>query len=491
MSFARPCDCSSWAFPTKLRSIGDYVLAAILSLSWFLPSFITSLSRRLVLLRMAAAVRTTDYESTSEAGTPRSIQLKGIMDVLYLILVLLVVTRVFAELAERVWLPSVVGELVSGVALGLLLVNFRDLLPGVWSATQSETYLSIVDLGMFFLMLLAGIRMEPLDFARSSKSAIFVAAGGMILPITAGVLLGLAVLPESPLKFVQSLLLGTTLAITAVPVAARIFMDLGKLDSRVGKTVIAAALWDDLISLFLLALLIAAIGGRVDGQFSTDSFLPLLVKVLIFFGITVPAGMFVFPLLAKYFKYLRFPEVDFSIMLMAALAYAIFAEKMQLHFIIGAFVAGMFFHPGVVDREVFDRVEDQMSGITQGFLAPIFFVSVGMHLDFSALTTAPFFVIAFVIIAIVSKVAGAGIPAVWVGLSRREAVIVGFGMSGRGAVELIVAGVALEAGLFMLPDPPPPIVQGLYSTIVIMALVTTIVAPIALRILIGRESSRL
>lgn len=410
------------------------------------------------------------------------------MDILYLILVLLVVTRVFAELAERSGLPAVVGELVAGVALGLLLTEFRHLLPVLFAATQSETYTSIADLGMFFLMLLAGVRMEPLEFARTSKSAILVALGGMIIPIAAGVLLGLAVLPESPLKLVQCLLLGTTLAITAVPVAVRIFMDLGKLESRVGKMVVAAALWDDLISLFLLALVVAAMSGGSVGEFGIEALLLLLAKVALFFVLTVPAGLFVFPLLARYFKHLRFPEVDFSIMLMAALAYAVFAEQMDMHFIIGAFVAGMFFHPGVVDKEVFDRVENQISGVTQGFLVPIFFVSVGMHLDFSAMTATPVFVVVFVLVAIVSKVIGAGLPAYWVGLSRLEALMVGVGMSGRGAVELIVAGVALQAGVFMLPDPPPAIVQGLYSTIVIMALVTTILTPVVLRVLVAREA---
>ena len=121
------------------------------------------------------------------------------MDVLFLLLVLLIITRTFAELAERVNLPAIAGELTAGVALGLALKLSRDFTPGLWEATQSETFESLVHLGMFFLMLLAGIRMEPLDFARTSKSAIFVAVGGMVVPVGAGILLGIAVLPESPL----------------------------------------------------------------------------------------------------------------------------------------------------------------------------------------------------------------------------------------------------------------------------------------------------
>lgn len=408
------------------------------------------------------------------------------MDILYLILVLLVVTRVFAELAERVNLPAIVGELTAGVALGLTLATMRESWPVLWSATQSETYDSIVKLGMFFLMLLAGIRMEPLDFARTSKSAIFVAIGGMMLPVSAGILLGLTLLPESQLKIVQSLFLGTALAITAVPVAVRIFLDLGELESRVGKTVIAAAIWDDLISLFLLAFLIAAMSND-SSVFGTAEALLLVGKVVLFFAVTIPLGLFVFPLIGQYFKHLRFPEVDFSMLLIAGLAYATFAERMELHFIIGAFLAGMFFHPKSVDAKIYERVEQQMSGITRGFLAPIFFVSVGLHLDFSAIATTPFFVATLIIIAFLSKLIGAGIPAYLVGLSRQKSLMVGVGMSGRGAVELIVAGVALEAGLFLQPSPPPPIVQSLYSSIVIMALVTTIVAPVILHWLIRNK----
>ena len=410
------------------------------------------------------------------------------MDILFLLLVLLVITRTFADLAERVNLPAIAGELTAGVFLGLLLQVSSDLMPGLWAATQSETYESLVHLGMFFLMLLAGIRMEPLDFARTSKSAIFVAAGGMVVPVAAGIVLGFAVLPDSPIKLVQSLFLGTALAITAVPVAVRIFMDLGELDTRVGKTVIAAALWDDLISLFLLAFLVTSISSNGMGEFGADVLLVLLGKVLFFFAVTIPVGLYVFPLIASYFKRLRFPEVDFSMLLIAALAYATFAEAMGMHFIIGAFLAGMFFHPGMVPKASYRRVAVQMSGVTRGFLAPIFFVSVGLQLDFTAITQTPVFLTVLIVIALLSKFVGAGVPAMAIGLSKRESAMVGVGMSGRGAVELIVAGIALEAGLFLQPVPPGPIVSGLYSSIVIMALVTTLAAPVILRRIAGSTS---
>lgn len=400
---------------------------------------------------------------------------------LYLVLVLLIVTRTFAELAERMRLPAIVGELIAGVALGMLLMRFSDALPALTAATRGDAFELMVSLGMFFLMLLAGIRMEPLDFARTSKSSVLIAMGGMLVPVASGFALGYAVLPDSSYKIAQCLFLGVALAITAVPVAMRIFLDLDMLNSRVGKTVIAAAVWDDLMSLFLLALLTATITQNGLSIIDPATFLLLLGKVLLFFTLTIPFGLYVFPMIGKRLRFLKFPEVDFSMLLIASLAYAVFAEMLSLHFILGAFLAGIFFHPKVVDADVYERVDQQMSGITRGFLAPIFFVSIGLHLEFGAVSQVPGFVAVLITIALLSKFVGCGLPAYWAGLSRHESMMVGVGMSGRGAVELIVAGVALQAGLFSQPTPVPVIVHCLFSAVVIMALVTTLLTPILLR----------
>jgi Kef-type K+ transport system membrane component KefB len=409
------------------------------------------------------------------------------MHFLYLILILLVFTQLFAVLARRLRLPAIVGELVAGVALGLTMSRYREQVPGLWELTHGDAFAALVNLGMFFLMLLAGIRMEPLDFSSTSRSAPLVALGGMVVPIVSGAVLGQMMFPDSPFKLVQSLFLGTALAITAVPVTIRMLMEFDRLHTPMGMTIVAAALWDDLLSLFLLAFLVAMIsnGGTVSADLT--SMLILFGKVALYFLITIPVGYYVFPWLGRYFKYLRIPEVDFSMLLIGALAYAVFAEYMGLHFIIGAFLAGLFFFPEKTGQRIYDRVEDQTSGITSGFLAPIFFVSVGLHLDFSALATIPGFVTLLIAVALLSKFLGSGLPAYLTGLSARDSVTVGVAMSGRGAVELIVAGVALQAGLFNHPEPPPPIIAGLFSAIVIMAVVTTIAAPLLLGRLIRSD----
>lgn len=417
-------------------------------------------------------------------GLSEQISAEGpFLNILLIVLILLVVTRTFGEVAERARMPALVGELVAGILLGFVLQSFQHLTPSIWFAANSDIFNGLAELGMFFLMLLVGVRMEPLDFARSSRSAVLIAFGGILLPLGAGFALGELVLPESDYKNAQSLFIGVALAITAVPVTVRIFMDLGGLESPVGKAVVAAALWDDVLGLFMMALLLAAISGEAAGSFSLNNLLPVLGKVLLFFAVTIPFGLYVFPRVVKYFRHLSFPEVEFSMLLIAALAYAVLAEFLGLHQIIGAFMAGMFFHPKVVEQRVYARVGQQMSGLTRGFLAPIFFVSVGFHLDFSSIAQAPGFVILLTGLAIVSKLVGSGIPAYWAGFSKHESLLVGIGMSGRGAVELVIAGVALEAGLFLQPDPPGAIVQSLFSTVVVMAIVTTVATPVALKLL--------
>ncbi|MGS0727518.1 cation:proton antiporter, partial [Shewanella sp. 0m-11] len=240
------------------------------------------------------------------------------MRFLYLVLVLLAVTRIFAVIAKRLNLPPIVGELVSGIALGLFLYRFQDTFPLLWEVTQGEAFEALADLGMFFLMLLAGVRMSPLDFKKTSSSAPAVAVGGMLVPIVSGTLIGLMLFPESPFKTVQSWFLGTALAVTAVPVTIRMLMEFNRLDTEEGKTIVAAALWDDLLSLFILSLLLATISNGGTLSFTLDLWGPLLAKVLLFFVITIPVGYYLFPFVGRYLKYTNIPDIDFSMLLIAS-----------------------------------------------------------------------------------------------------------------------------------------------------------------------------
>lgn len=401
------------------------------------------------------------------------------MEILYPLLVLLVVTRFFGELAERLQQPALVGELVSGILLGLTAAQFPETFPILAALPEDEVFVAISDLGVFFLMLLAGIELQPGEFAKASKRSFVIAIGGMLLPLGLGVGLGWLVFPDSPLRFAQILFLGVALSITAVPVSVKILMDLGKLGSRVGQMIVSAAVVDDVLSLVLLAGLTAAI--RTGQMPDALGLLILCGQIVLFLAITFVLNRYVIPVLAGQLKRIVVEEIEFSGLLVVALGYGVLAEALGMHFILGAFVAGLFFVRGLIGTREFKDVERKISGLTKGFLAPVFFASIGLHLDMGALSLIPGLVLMLLLAATFGKVVGAGLPAYAMGMSRGESLAIGVGMNARGAVELIIADIALRAGLFSSPSPTPPVVAELFSAIVIMAIVTTLTAPMALR----------
>jgi len=406
------------------------------------------------------------------------------VDILYILLVLLIATRLAGEVAERLGQPPLLGELIAGVLLGLVAGHWSGVFPILSNLGDNEVFGALSDLGVFFLMLHAGVELRPRELVKASRAALIVGAAGLLLPFALGLGFGWAVLPDSGLKATQTLFLGTALAVTAVPVAVRVLMDMDALDSRAGRLVVAAALVDDVLSLVLLAALTAAIRqGHLPGGIGL---VPPLLRVAAFFVVAVAVGKWVFPTVGRWLKRARAGEFEFSMLLVAALAYAELAEVLDLHFILGAFFAGLFFGRRTVDPEVYEETRTKIRGLTTGFLAPIFFASVGLHLDLAAVTAIPLVLTGLVVLAVVGKVAGAGLGARVAGLSGRTSLVVGVAMNARGAVELIIADVALKAGLFATPDPPPPEVAHLFSAVVIMALVTTLMTPLALKWALAR-----
>jgi Kef-type K+ transport system membrane component KefB len=385
------------------------------------------------------------------------------MDLFFILLVLLVATRTFGELAERLGQPGLVGELIAGIVLGTVAAQYTDLLPHIAGLDENPVFDSITDLGMFFIMLFAGVELQPYRLIEHTRRAFVVAVSGMVLPMALGIGLGWVFLPASDAFFAQCIFLGTALAITAVPATVRILMDLNRLESRSGQIIVSAAVFDDILSLILLAWLTALITAEPGSGFA---FGMLGLKVLAFFAITITIGAFVFPLGGRLMRGIKQREFEFSALLVGALAFSVLAELLDLHFIVGAFMAGLFFGRKTIDDAAYDDVRNKTSAMTFGFLAPIFFASVGLNLDFSAVFVVPAFVAWLLLAAFAGKFIGAGVAARSMGLTRPEAAAVGAGMSARGAVELVIANIALEAGLFAVEPGTAPVVEHIFSAVV-------------------------
>jgi Kef-type K+ transport system membrane component KefB len=407
------------------------------------------------------------------------------MDIFYVLLVLLLATRTLGELAVRLKQPALVGELIAGVLIGLIVAHYSGTFPILAELPDDEVFIALTDLGIFFLMLLGGLDLHPRELGETSGKSFLVAISAMIVPLALGTGTAWVFLPASDYKVPQALFVGTGLAITAVPVAIRVLMDLDLLQSKLGRTIVSAAVFDDILSLILLAFLTALM--QTGGLPGAGEIVLLLGKIALFFVVAAVVGLWLLPAVGTFIR--RFVEVDeleLSFLLVAAFGFSVLAEILAMHFIVGAFIAGLLFGRRTIDEEVYDDVKRKLSGITTGFLAPLFFASIGLHLDLSALWSIPLFVTLLVLIAFFSKLAGAAVPARMSGFSNRESAAIGMAMSARGAVELVIAGIALQAGLFQRPDPQPPVVEHLFSAIVIVAMVTTLLVPIVLRWMLSR-----
>jgi Kef-type K+ transport system membrane component KefB len=268
----------------------------------------------------------------------------------------------------------------------------------------------------------------------------------------------------------SSIFVGTALTATSIAITANVLKELNKLQTEAARAIIGAAVIDDVLA--LLALAIST--DLVAGSFSYVGIAIVTAKALAFIGIGAAFGILV---VSKYLVRLdatpfvrKFPEFIFIFAMMLAFLYAIGAELVGLSAIVGAFIAGVSFKDVELRQS---RSLKEGAEYLQIIFASIFFVSLGIIADFHALTPGiVLFLGALIVVAVVTKVIGCGLPARLAGLCTKDALIVGFGMAPRGEVAMIVALIGLEQGI---------IGQGLYVVLVLMSLVTTLVTPVVYR----------
>jgi Kef-type K+ transport system membrane component KefB len=391
------------------------------------------------------------------------------------IIIILVAARILGEVFQRIGQPPLVGELLAGLTIG----------PSIFGLVLPSTDLHVLsNLAVFFLMFLAGLEMDPREIRRSGRSAIVISMIAFFIPLLSGTCASLLF----GLTTVQSLFMGLLLSITAIPVSAMVLMQFGVLNSRLGNTVITAAVVNDIMSLIVLSIIlqVAADGGR--GQVRLGDLIVSAVYIAVFLG-----GIFLFDILLRktaswlrtkvkpFFKKLQTKEAAFGVLLITAIAISLIAEDIGLHFIIGTFFSGLVIYKGIIGRQNFNKVYGTISAITFGFFAPIFFAVIGIEFNIQLLLNAIPLFLALLGVAIVTKIAAGYIGAKFVGFSREVSLAIGFLMNGRGMVELVIASIGFSAGV---------IDMTLFSIAVAIGLVTSILAPITSRPLVSNAKSK-
>ncbi len=384
--------------------------------------------------------------------------------------ILLGTARTLGEIAQRFRQPAVLGELLAGVLLGptVLGLIFPDvnlfLFP--MQGPNAIALDTLVTVAIVLFLLVAGLEVDLSTVSRQGRVALKVGIMGMVIPFIIG--FGLAwYVPNSlgaeegadPLVF--ALFLATALSITALPVIAKTLMDLDLYRSDLGMVVISAAIFNDLIGWTVFAVIL----GMMEAGSGHVQEIPMTILLtLIFAGGMLTVGRWLINRILPYLQaYTHWPGGVLSFALTMALLSAAFTEWIGIHAIFGSFIVGVAIGDSPHMREHTRVVIDQFVSF---IFAPLFFASIGLKVNFISHFNLGL-VLTVLLIACICKLAGGLLGAKWGGMPKRDAWAVGFAMNARGAMEIVLGLLALEAGIIRQP---------LFVALVIMAIVTSMMS---------------
>jgi Kef-type K+ transport system membrane component KefB len=384
----------------------------------------------------------------------------------FLLSVILLSAKLAGYLSVRLGQPSVLGELLVGILLGPSVIDVLHL-PFIDPAL-AHTITEFGELGVLLLMFLAGLELHLDELTRNTR----VAAYGGFLGVLVPTLLGWGAGKLFGLDNATAIFLGLTLGATSVSISAQTLMELKVLRSRVGLSLLGAAVFDDILVILSLSIFLAV----ATGTGSLGGVLWILIKMMTFLALSVAFGLWVLPWLMRRVAHLPISQGVLTLALVVMLAYGLAAELLGgMAAITGAFIAGLMMARSG-ERE---RVEHSVHALAYGLFVPIFFINIGLSVNARSLQIEMlWFTLAIILTAIIGKWLGAGIGARLGGLNVRESVQLGAGMVSRGEVGLIVANVGINEGLVSSDE---------FSAIVGMVLVTTLVTPPILRALFAQK----
>lgn len=392
--------------------------------------------------------------------------------------ILLGTARLLGELAQRLHQPSVLGELLAGVLLGPTVLG--TLAPDLFAYIFPPAGPNAIALGAITLLsvvlflLVAGLEVDLSIIGRQGRIAPWVSVSGIVLPFIIG-FIAAWIAPEmlgrhegaSPLIF--ALFLATALAISALPVIAKTLMDLDLYRTDFGMIIVSAAVFDDLTGWIIFAIILGLMGTSAG---HSNHILTTILLTLAFAGFMLTAGRWLIhrslPFLQAYSKR---PGGVLGFALTLALLGAAFTEWIGIHAIFGAFLVGVAVGASPHLREHTRSVLDKF---VSSIFAPLFFGSIGLRVNFIEHFDLPL-VVTIILIACLCKLVGGTLGARLGGLPGRDSLAVGFAMNARGAMEIVLGILALQAGI---------INDRLFVALIIMAIVTSMISGPMIRVLL-------
>lgn len=359
--------------------------------------------------------------------------------------------------AKKLGYPAILGELIIGIVLGPAMLGLLE---------TSEMINVLAEVGIILLMVYIGMEINFRDLGKASWPGLLAAIGGFIVPFV----LGYYTIIYFGGTQMAAIFVAIAVAVTSLATKSRILVDLKLLNTRIAYVLMAGALISDTLALVIFAGIISYVDA---GSIDTLGLAWVAGKAILFFVFTALAGIYLLPLLGRFLMESKINSrtLHFTLILIIVLGFSELAEVAGLHSILGAFMAGLFIRDGVFNRQISKDINNIFHDISIGFLAPIFFVSAGFNVTLEVFQTDLAMLIVVTLMAMVGKIFGTALFYLPSGYGWREGIAVGTGMNGRGAVEIIIAGIGLQMGI---------INSEIFSILVFMAIFTTLTVPLLL-----------
>jgi Kef-type K+ transport system membrane component KefB len=396
------------------------------------------------------------------------------------IALLLTFAAMLGGLAKKLHQPAVLGEILGGIILGPTV--FGTLAPGIHSelfpaaGESAEMLHAIAYLGLIAFVFIAGLEVDLTSMKQQRKSTLLTSIFGILLPFFLGFSMVMLLpafwgVPQGGIR-IFALFMGTALSISALPVIARILMDLDLMKEKLGMIIIGAATCNDVVGWSLFALILSSIDNGIGLAVNLGMTVGLfgLTAFIIYLTISLKNS-------SKSRQMPLFWGWIVDLMAISMLVASIASEFMGAHGIFGAFLAGVILSQRQARR---DLILKRAYVPVVGILAPIYFASIGLKADFAGDFVLSIVLLVF-LAACAGKIIGASLGAWLGGIGGRDALAVGFGLNARGAMEIVLASAALDYGL---------IDKQIFVALVIMALATTMISGTMIQRLITKKSAK-
>jgi len=378
--------------------------------------------------------------------------------------IIIVFAKIFGILARKCKAPQVAGEIIAGLIIGPSLLGLVN---------QTDFITQMAEIGVVLLMFSAGLETNLKDLKKTGLISLLIACAGVIIPLISGALLYMAfygIAPWGSENFYIAVFMGVIMTATSVSITVETLKEMGKLKGKVGTTIVSAAIIDDVIGILVLTFVI----GLKNPDTNPGS---VVLSTLLFFVFAIVVGFILYKIMVILDN--RYPHTRrISIIGLAiCLAFAYIAER---HFgiadITGAYVAGII----LCSIRDSGYIAEKMDINSYMLFGPIFFASIGLKTSIDNINGEIIvFTVAFIIVALVTKIIGCGLMAKLCGFNKEDSLKIGVGMMNRGEVALIVAQKGLSVGLLS---------SVFFTSVILLIIISSVVTPVILKILYARDS---